>query len=234
MCCLACCCVLLLLLLATPTSSGATSSSSSKGRIGKNSRQARRNAKEQQSGSYDHLDPSWATFPAVKGDRARLSDRYTLGTTTPDRRPMTVAPELMTAWEDQVGGQKPPTPPRFPAVDLTDCLCLQRVPSKSPEAARGAADPLNMQQARKQGSRMKDLKSPWLHTDQLPPEAEVETLIDDPVTGTRLATISSFLNTSEVARLIELIGAFPIERSSFSIEESSFSIEESSFSIEES
>ena len=66
-----------------------------------------------------------------------------------------------------------------------------RVPSKPPEVARGTSDPLNMQSARNQGNRKQALNQrDWLRTDHLPPEAEVETLIDDPVTGTRMATIS--------------------------------------------
>ena len=67
-----------------------------------------------------------------------------------------------------------------------------------------------MQSSREQGIRKQALNQrDWLLTEQLPPEAEVETLIDDPITGTRLATISNFVNASEIARLVELIDLAP-------------------------
>lgn len=171
------CVALLLLLSAAPADT-------KKGRRSKQ-RQALRNAKEQQSGRFDHLDASWTSFSPLKGDSARLASRYSLGTSEPDALPMTVEPALMTRWEDA------------------------RVPSKAPDAARGSADPLNIQSARKQGSRMQALNGDWMFTEHLPTEAEVETLIDDPTTGTRIATISQFANASEVSRLIELMDIAP-------------------------
>ena len=57
--------------------------------------------------------------------------------------------------------------------------------------------------------RKEALNRDWLATDHLPPDAKVETFIDDPVTGTRLATISNFVNASEIARLIELVDLAP-------------------------
>ena len=149
----------------------------------KKGRKARQKAKQQLS--FDYLDPKVATQPAPKGDRARLSSRYSLGSAEPDPVPMMVQPDLMSRWDEA------------------------RVPSKMPDAARGSADPLNLQSARKQGSRLKALQGNWLLADQLPPEAEVETLIDDPITGTRIATISHFINATEIARLIELVDLAP-------------------------
>ena len=90
---------------------------------------------------FGHLDPSWASHPAATGNRARLTSRYTLGASEPDRLPMTVEPELMHRWEEA------------------------RVPSKPPEVARGTADPLNMQSARNQGNRKQALNQrDWLRT----------------------------------------------------------------------
>lgn len=66
-----------------------------------------------------------------------------------------------------------------------------------------------MQSARKEKTRKQALNGDWLLAERLPPEAEVETLIDDPITGTRIATISQFANASEIARLIELIDLAP-------------------------
>lgn len=149
-------------------------------------RQIRRNAKQQQSGNFEHLDSSWTSRPHATGNNARLMSRYSLGAGQPDALPMAVESELMHRWEEA------------------------RVPSKPPEVARGTADPLLMQSSRKQGVRKQALnKRDWLLTDQLPPEAEVETLIDDPITGTRIATISHFVNASEIARLVELIDLAP-------------------------
>ena len=133
----------------------------------KESRQKRRAAKELEE--YGHLDQSWKSFRTPDdSNRARHSGRYSLAPAGGrDEGSMLVEPELMRRWE------------------------AKRVPSKTPEAARGSADPLNLQSDRKIFARRRAL-SDWLHVEKLPQGAEIETLIDDPETGTRLATISQF------------------------------------------
>ena len=146
----------------------------------KESRQKRRAAKELEE--YGHLDQSWKSFRTPDdSDRARHSGRYSLAPAGGrDEGSMLVEPELMRRWE------------------------AKRVPSKTPEAARGSADPLNLQSDRKMFARRREL-SDWLHVEKLPQGAQIETLIDDPETGTRLATISQFLSPAECARLRELV-----------------------------